>query len=347
MCKTIFFHNRNDFTGSTRVLADVIESSYAGKPVTIVAIDDDKGFLSNLPNCRILHICFPRLRGAKIPYFTNFVRQVHALLLTILYGWRYDVFYINTITPAYAAIVGQLYRKKIIYHIHEKYVVPTVNAKLLEYVFNHTKARRIFVSQYVMNQYPTRKDCVSIVKYNSLTKSFLDKVKVTPIGNRSKNTIILIASLSKVKGIHNYIAVARKLPVYTFRLMISSDIDSIRAFIGSNLPQNVDLIPAQSNIHPYLSSSDLIMNLTIPFLCVETFGMTILEGMAYGLPAIVPNIGGPTELVKSDYNGYCIDVTDVDLVAETVKKALEEGTYERLAYNALERVKEFINTNDA
>lgn len=51
---------------------------------------------------------------------------------------------------------------------------------------------------------------------------------------------------------------------------------------------------------------------------VETFGMTILEAMAYGIPAIVLNVGEPMEIVSDGYNGYCIDVSDVDVVSATV-----------------------------
>jgi len=33
---------------------------------------------------------------------------------------------------------------------------------------------------------------------------------------------------------------------------------------------------------------------------VETFGLTILEGMTYKLPAIVPPVGGVIELVEEN-----------------------------------------------
>lgn len=78
-----------------------------------------------------------------------------------------------------------------------------------------------------------------------------------------------------------------------------------------------------------------MLNLSNPFLCVETFGMTILEAMAYGVPSIAPNIGGPIELIEDGYNGFCVDVTDAKVVAEKIKEVLGLDNYERFADNAL------------
>lgn len=341
MDKILFFHRRNDFTGSTRVLANVIESEFSGQSVTAMAINGE-GALSSLPNVRIVSICYPLFRKKKIPVLTGLLWRLHAWLLALFYGWRYDVFYINTIMPYYAAIVGQLYGKRIIYHVHEKFVSKSQYVRIAEYVFNHVRAKRIFVSQYVRNQYPPKDGCESVVKYNTLPRSFLSAVRVVPVEQRRRDTAILIASLTKAKGIFTYIDVAKKMPEYTFQLMISADMDKIRSFLPHDIPSNVKVIPAQRDIHPFLRASDVVLNLSMPSVCIETFGMTILEAMAYGIPAIVPNVGGPTELVESGYNGYCVDVTDVDTVADAVRKVLDEVEYKRLAGNALERVKSFI-----
>lgn len=342
MNKILFFHQRNDFTGSTRVLANVIESEYVGQPVTVITIGKKNGFLSTLPNVRIIPICYPLFKKKRIPFLTGLVWRLHAWLLALVYGWCYDTFYINTITPYYAAIVGWLYRKKLIYHVHEKFIIRSFWVKVFEFVFNHVQAKRIFVSEYVKSQYPAKKGCEAVVKYNTLPKSYLSMVTVVPIEQRKRNTVIMITSLTKAKGIFTYIEVARRVPEYKFRLLVSAQMERIKAFLACELPPNVELIPAQSNIHPFLKTSDLVVNLSIPSLCIETFGMTILEAMAYGIPAIVPNVGGPTEIVSDGYNGYCIDVTDVDVVSATVRRIFEKEEYQRLAENSLSRLTLFI-----
>lgn len=342
MHKILFFHPNNDYTGSTRVLANLIESEYNEEKITIVTTNNQNGFLSDLPNVHIIPIFSPRYHKRKIFMITGIISRLHACLLTLLHGWHYDIFYINTITPFYAAVVGWLYHKHIIYHVHEKFVTRSMNIRLFEYVFNHVRAKHIFVSKYVKSQYPVKSNCRNIVKYNVLPKSFLAEVRMKPIEERERNKIIMISSLTKSKGIFTYIDVAHRMPECTFRLLVSADMVSIMRFLNCKLPSNVELIPAQSNIHPFLQSSDLVVNLSIPKLCIETFGMTILEAMSYGIPAIVPNIGGPTEIVKDGYNGYCIDVTNSNLIVTTIRKMLKKEEYIKLANNSLNRIREFI-----
>lgn len=100
------------------------------------------------------------------------------------------------------------------------------------------------------------------------------------------------------------------------------------------------LIRIQAGLH-FLNFQDLMLNMSISSLWIETFGMTLLEAMAYGIPSIVPNVGGVIELIEDGYNGYCVDVTNVELVVSKVRTALEEENYERLYERALKRFEKF------
>lgn len=343
MNKVLFFHPRNDFTGSTRVLSNIIESDYSKQTVTVITVNNGQGFLSELHNVKIVAIYSPQYRGKNIPVITPVIWRLHALMLALFYGLRFNVFYINTIIPFYAAIVARLYRKQIIYHIHEKFIQKNLYVNVAEYVFNHCLAKRIYVSEYVKNQYKFKKGCESIVRYNSLPQSFLSKVQIVPTELRSRKVVLMISSLTKVKGIFTFISLAETMPEYTFKLLISANSEKIERFLsGIQIPINLEIISAQKDIHPYLQSSDLIVNLSIPQLCVETFGMTILEAMAYGIPAIVPNIGGPLELVIDGYNGYCVDVTNIAEVKEKIMQVFNEDNYNIFVHNALNNVKKFI-----
>ena len=343
MDKLLFFHPRNDYTGSTRVLANILEMEYFNQQVFVVVNNVEKGFLSQLSNVKIIPIYYPLYKGNRIFLITPILWRIHAFYLAFKYSFKVDTFYINTIVPYYAAIIGTIRRKKIIYHIHEKFVVKNCHTKVAEWVFNHTKATRIFVSKYLEEQYPIRKGCPSIVKYNTLPKSFLDKVNVVPIEERHRNTIIMIASLSKVKGLFTYVDVARKMPDYRFVLILSANKEKIENFFVETLPNNLTIYPSQSDIHPFLQKADLMLNLSIPSLWIETFGMTILKAMAYGIPSIVPNVGGPTELIIDGYNGYCIDVTNVDEIVFSIERIMQEVNYKFFVNNSSERFLCFNN----
>lgn len=339
MKRTLFIHPNNDFTGSTKVLADIIEKKYPYDTIRIIT-KDSKGFLSNIPNVKITPIYYPTYKGKEIPVITGIIWKLHASWLVLYYALFYQILYINTILPYYAAIIGRLYRKQIVYHIHEYFIIKNRATKIAEYVFNHIQAERIFVSKYLKEQYPSKESCKSYVKYNFLSESFLKNIKIKPLKEREGKRIIMISSLNKIKGIFMFIAVARKMPEYQFDLILSQDIQTINSFIKEEIPleeipQNIKLIPSQKNIHPFLANSDLLLNLTNPSLAIETFGMTILEAMAYGIPAIVPNVGGPVELIKNGFNGYTIDVSNINIIISTIKNALKAETYNVLVYNSL------------
>lgn len=342
MNQIIFFHPQNDFSGSTRVLAQVIETEYSGLPVKVVTMSRSNGFLSLLSNVKIIPIKLLLYKGKCIPGLTQIVWRLHAFMLALRYGKQCDTFYINTILPFYAAIAGRLCGKRLVYHVHEKFVRYTWGMRIAEYIFLHTEAKRIFVSHYVKQQYPLLNHKNSVVKYNLLPLSFLSAVEVVPVELRKRKVVLMMCSLSKAKGVYTFMEVAKQRPQYSFRLLLSSSKEEIINFFGYELPYNVELIPAQSNVHPYLHSADLILNLSIPSLWIETFGMTIIEAMAYGIPAIVPNVGGPTEIVENGHNGYCIDVSDVDAVVKAIDRVLSKEEYQRMAENSLEKIKEFI-----
>ena len=101
----LFVHPRNDFTGSTRVLATVIAADYSDAIVTVVTEDESgKGFLSGLDNVRIIPYRRLRLRGRSIPKFTELWTWVQIFVLVLFYGKRHGMLYINTIVPFAAAL---------------------------------------------------------------------------------------------------------------------------------------------------------------------------------------------------------------------------------------------------
>ena len=70
-------------------------------------------------------------------------------------------------------------------------------------------------------------------------------------------------------------------------------------------------------------------------MCIETFGLTILEGMFFGKPAIVLTLGGPVELISDGVNGYHIDSTDLPAIQKAIKfLSSNKDAYERMCSQA-------------
>lgn len=339
----LFVHPNNDYTGSTKVLADVIKEDYINDNSIALSLYFNDGFLSDIQQLKIHKIFFPLIKGKGIPILSSLISLIDRMAKFVKDARHSDIIYINTIKPYYAAILARMMRKKIIWHIHEKYTTGSITQKIYEYIQSHTDAHFIFVSKYVQDQYVISKKSTSEIKYNKLSKDFIDKVIVRPPKERSKKNMLMAASLSKAKGIYNYIKLARMLPQYFFHLVLSCSEDEKDSFVQVvSPPVNCIIWSRQKDMHNRYSEADVIMNMTIPAMCVETFGMTILEGMAYGLPAIVPNVGGPLELVHNGVEGFAIDVCNYEEIIKAIVKITSDSSiYEDFSKAALKKSYEF------
>lgn len=334
----LFVHPRNDYTGSTRVLATVIETEFPDQMARVICMDPDrKGFLSELPNVEIIRMPYFRIFGKPIRLLTREITSYYCRKEILKRAKEYDTIYLNTILSYIGVGAAQKAGLGIIWHIHEKFTVRTPGIRMAEKVFNETIAHRIFVSNYTKRAYPDNPACTCEVKYNSLSPSFLKKIDFITPEHRDRKGILMMASLSKAKGVDVFVEVARRMQNYRFTLILSSDEESIKQFFqGAKISSNCKILPAQSDIHPFLRANSLMLNLSNPFFWVETFGMTILEGMAYGIPAVVPNVGGPLELVQDGYNGHIVDSTNIDEIIIAIEDIIkEENRYHMYVSNSI------------
>lgn len=61
--------------------------------------------------------------------------------------------------------------------------------------------------------------------------------------------------------------------------------------------------------------------LVAPSRCYETFGLSVLEAMACGVPAIVPATGALRELVADKRTGLLVDVEDAEVLSKAIRRA--------------------------
>jgi glycosyltransferase involved in cell wall biosynthesis len=102
--------------------------------------------------------------------------------------------------------------------------------------------------------------------------------------------------------------------------------------------ENLRIYSSQKNLHPFYQRAKLLLQLSHPESWVETFGLTILEAMVYGVPAIVPNAGGPMELVENGISGYTINPHDLDLISLKIATFMENPElYKKFADAALRK----------
>ena len=79
---------------------------------------------------------------------------------------------------------------------------------------------------------------------------------------------------------------------------------------GLNLEDYVKITGMQKEVRPFYWASDLF---TLTSTSVETFSIAALEAMGCGLPCVLTNIGGATEMVRDGLNGFVCDVDENDI----------------------------------
>lgn len=339
--KIICFHTLNNYSGSPLVLATVIKGLISRDYNVELYTSNGKGLLSDIYGLKYRLIHFKWNRNKIVLLFWVVYSQLRLFFdLIIKYRKTKDVvFYINTITPWGAALAARMLGIRLIYHCHEVYINPNIVNKFSKYIKDKCANSVICVSEFVWGAESNIKD--KSVVYNGLDYMFIRKVNEY-LKNRVRlhetcNNLLMISSLKEYKGIYQLIKVAELMPVYNFVFVAGASYNEVKIFEKKNIiPFNLKIYSSQSDVHSFYQNCDVLLNLSIPDLCQETFGMTILEAMVYGKPVIVPPVGGPIEIVSDGIDGFLVDSRDIDKVVNSIKRITEtREKYFMMSSNAI------------
>lgn len=341
MKKIIFIHLFNDRSGSPKVLSQTIKAlKEQGYQTELLTSSHQDGFLTGIADTN-RSLFYRRSENKFITLFYYVLSQI-LLFFQCLRYWNQDVaFYINTMMPFGGALAGKLIGKKVIYHVHETSLKPQILKKFLRSVISFTAHKVIFVSEYLkeVESFANKKQ---VVIYNALESNLLEEQKVV----KNNFIVLLVCSLKTYKGIFEFIHLAQSLSNLKdvkFQLVLNAAKDEINEYLMMiTKPSNLVIFDRQNDLSKFYRDASLLLNLSRPDGCIETFGLTILEGMEYGLPAIVPPVGGPTEIVREGIDGFQISCYETEKIADKIKFLMEnKDEYMKLSENARERVKEF------
>lgn len=340
--KILAFHLLNDYSGSPKVLRMTLKG-LAEKGHEINLFTSRGGVLDDLEQY-----------GIKVHYFyykfsdcisIAIIKICWANLLMFYYGMKYgtskSLFFINTIMPLGGALAGWFKRAQIIYHYHENAFVKNILYRFNAECMQKLADKIICVSQF-QRSYLSYENEIQVIP-NALPQSMLERLKPNSRRAFDLKNILLIGSLKGYKGVCEFFHLAQILPQYKFTLVLNSEWIDIHRFIQSNKllkPSNLCIFSRQDDLVAFYNNGSVVLNLTDSEKVLETFGLTILEAMAAGLPVIVPTKGGIVELVEDGVNGYRIDSKCLVQIAGKIHDMLSNyDLYNSLSMACLQKSK--------
>jgi glycosyltransferase involved in cell wall biosynthesis len=333
--RIIAIHLLNNYSGSPKVLMQLLKCWTKNSIETHLYTCGGEGFLTNITN---VNNHFYWYRFAKNPMIRLLFLLTSQFLLAVQLLFvlkKKDILYINTVFPFGAALIGKIIGCKVIYHIHETGVKPKILNQFLFGIVKFCATNVVYVSNFLAEQQPMK--VKNNVLYNVIENSFRKEARFHLGKNKESKIILMISSLKRYKGVNEFVKLAELCPHYIFKLVVNANLKEIDHYFKDKfLPSNLILITSQKEVHPFYEEASIVVNLTVTKLCKETFGLTILEAMTYGIPTIVPPIGGMTELVENNKNGYLIDSQELILISQKINQLFQNPLlYHQMSQSAV------------
>lgn len=158
---------------------------------------------------------------------------------------------------------------------------------------------------------------------------------------------IMLSTFEERKG-HIHLLNAVKLVILEFPNFILNiyghgtlpEINRIKNYIiNNNLSNNVFINEFSTKKDLLIASSTLLV---VPSQAFESFGLTVIEAMALGVPVVTTDVGGLPEVVGDTGAGFICPRESVEDFSEAIKKILrspqlrsEMGAKGRVRYSAL------------
>jgi glycosyltransferase involved in cell wall biosynthesis len=342
----VFCHLLNDRSGSPTVLSSTLNALDAHNNGLLYVGSQGQGVLDE-NDVPIRHYWYRRSLYRPITFFTYFASQVSLYRsLSRSQDSPLDAtVFVNTLLPFAAMLWGRRTRRRVIVHIHEISIMP----RLLSWFLKRCAARSAELLIYVSKDHFSRliiKGPESRIIPNPVSPLLVARVNEKNSRQLGRFRVLMLASPRLYKGIKEFFALAADLQArtdITFDLVLNADPKEVETIAECQTDAvNITIYPRTNDTGRFYLEADLVMNLSRVDQWIETFGLTIVEAMTFGIPVITPPIGGPAEIVTHGVEGYCIDSRDGVALRKAVLALADDMTnYSAMSQAALLRAKNF------
>lgn len=342
----VFCHLLNDRSGSPTVLRSTLAALSASEQVLLFVGSQGRGVLeeAEVPTRRYWYRRSRYRLATLLTYFTSQIALYRALVRASDIPRDATVF-VNTLLPFAAMLWGRRTGRRVVVHVHEVSISPGMLRRFLTYCASRSAHLLLYVSNDHRTRLPIEGPC-SVIVSNPITPHLMARAGLQRRHKDGQFRVLMLASLRGYKGIEEFMALAKSLqhrPDISFDLVLNAEAVEVEAFAAHHSDvANVTLHPRTDDPAHFYSRADLVLNLSRVDQWIETFGLTLAEAMAFGLPVIAPPVGGPAEIVTHGREGYCIDSRDSAALRDSVLKLADDPeTYSAMATAARARARDF------
>lgn len=321
--KILHVITRSDLGGAQSVVINLANAMCSSHEVTVVAGEDG-------PMWDALDDRISKIKIKEIVREISVIKDSIALfkLKKIYSSIKPDIIHLHS---SKIGVLGRLAfpSNKIVYSIHGFDSIRLAHRKFLpleKLLKNRCKAI-VLASDY------DKKNIIAeginnhlYVVYNGVHKPKIEEgLKLNGIENYSK-TVMCIARISPQKRFDSFLEIATMLPNYAF-VWIGAD----RNY--EKLPVNVFCLQGVPNAKKFIQLADIFILPTN----YEGVPIVIIDALSYSKPVVSSDVGGISEIVLNDSNGYVLNNSNDDFV-EKIKYILENDD----VYNSFSKKSEQI-----
>lgn len=327
--KVLLVHLLDDFSGASRICLNVasVLAEAGMRPDLMVSSAGTDGFLRR--DLGIMPSFFYRIGAgsiAKAVYLAAAQLALGARVFTYCLKHRPDLVYVSTVLPSSALVAARLCGTPSVCHVHETSLGSPLLFRLCRYVAKQFSSRQIVVSDYAARELGFELGRCTVV-HNALAEADWRTAAAVASSRRSGPhspfCVMMATSLKSYKGIDSFVEIAaslRRRPGVRFRLILNAEPAEFLAFSRKHDLPNMSMVRRPPSIYEEFSEADLVVNLSHPEACVETFGMTLLEAMCCGVPVVSPLVGGCLELFEEGKGGWRRGSRDIAGIVSLIEK---------------------------
>lgn len=254
----------------------------------------------------------------------------------------------------FGSLAGRLTNTDVVWHVRD--IIEKENAKLiLKMAANIRLNKAICVSQSTAN-YLNINDRKKVVIYNAALEKRIKQIMESEDGSKLrvhygiKNDDIVIGNISRIvrwKGQHIILDIFRKLVKENDNIKLllvgSSDnednyLEQLTEYVcENNLAEKVIFTGFVEDPLPIYSIIDIFIHTPIE---PDPLPRAVMEACCFGIPVIGSSLGGITEMISNNEDGYLVDINNykqienafIDLIQQ---RELRQKMGENSRYNAI------------